>query len=152
MSVKVEHSVTAKCKPEHAWQKFERMEEWPWWNRVIGSGKWTSGKAWQSGSRFALELAYPKKFSLNCTVTDNAVPQGITWKADGGGMSGVMWFRFEPQGDGATVLRGDAEFSGWKTAIGAPGIQDAFRKVFTERLDALKTEAEKISRETYARS
>lgn len=151
MSVKLEHSVTAKCKPEHAWQKFQKLDEWSWWNRAVGASKWIDGQPWQPGSRFQLELAYPKKMTFKSVITESAAPQSIAWKGEGGGIAGTMRFRFEPA-EGGTVLKSEADFSGWKTMLGAGGIQDALRKSFEEWLSALKTEAEKIAREELARS
>ncbi len=152
MSVKVEHSVTAKCKPEHAWQKFEKAEEWPWWNRVIGQVKWVDGQVWKPGARFSLETAYPKRIAFQASVTDNSAPQAIAWSMDGGGLHGTMRFRFEPEDDGNTRLQAQCEFSGWKAALSGGSITQDFRKVCEEWLTALKTEAEKIAREEFARS
>lgn len=152
MSVKVEHSVTAKCKPEHAWQKFQKAEEWPWWNRVIGQAKWTDSQPWQKGARFSLEIAYPRRVAFKAAVTDNSAPQRISWSLDGGGLRGSMRFRFEPAGEGNTELKADCEFSGWKTALSGGSIEQDFRKAFDEWLNALKVEAEKIAREQFARS
>ena len=151
MSVRVQHSVTAKCKPEHAWQKFQKVDEWPWWNRVIGHAKW-EGEPWQQGSRLLLELAYPKRQTLKGTVTSNAAPQAVACKADGNGMSGTLRFAFTPAADGFTTLHAECDFSGWKTALSGGSLQQDFRKAFEEWLDALKTEAEKIAREEFARS
>ena len=152
MSVRVQHSVTAKCKPEHAWQKFQNVSEWPWWNRVIGQAKWLEGQPWQKGSRMVLELAYPKKNSLKATVTENATPQTVALSVEGSGMSGTMRFGFEPAGEGNTELKAECEFSGWKTALSGGSIEQDFRKVCDEWLGALKAEAEKIAREEFARS
>lgn len=151
MAVRVQHFVTAKCKPEHAWQKFQKTEEWPWWNRVIGQAKWTSGQPWQPGSVMLLDLAYPKKISLKTTVKENAAPQAVALTAEGSGMSGTIRFRFEAA-DGNSNLKGECEFSGWKTALSGGSIEQDFKKAFEEWLDALKTEAEKIAREEFARS
>ena len=98
MSIKLEHSVIAKCKPEHAWEKFQKLEEWPWWNRVIGQVKWVDGRPWQPGSRFLLELAYPKRMTFKPVVTENAEPQTVAWRGEGSGMASAMRFRFDPHG------------------------------------------------------
>ena len=152
MSVKVEHSVVAKCKPEHAWQKFSTMTEWPWWNRAVGSAKWTGGQPWQPGSRFHLEIAYPKTMAFQCVVTEAGTPRNMAWSAAGSGLSGKMQFGFEPQADGNTGLRAQAEFSGWKAAFGGGALRQAIEKAMQEWLEALKTEAEKIAREEFAKS
>lgn len=149
MSVTVEHSVTAKCKPEHAWQKFQKLEEWPWWNRVIGRATWIdTSSAWQPGSRFVLDLAYPKRISMKPVVSENNVPRTIAWKSEGDSVR----FDFDPQGEGETVLKASAEFSGFKTVFGGASLRNAMQQAFHEWLTALKSEAEKIAREEFARS
>lgn len=152
MSVKVEHSVTAKCRPEHVWQKFQKLEEWPWWNRVIGHTKWTDGQPWQPSAHFALEVAYPKRIAFKAAVTDNSAPQTIAWTVDGGGLRGTMRFRFDPLPDGSTLLKAEGEYSGWKTAFSRSTVQQDFHKAYEEWLNALKAEAEIIAREELARS
>ena len=152
MAVKVEHSVTAKCRPEHAWQKFQKTEEWPWWNRVIGQAKWTGRQRWQQGSRMLLELAYPKRIALKTTVKESSAAQTVALTAEGSGMSGTIRFRFDALTDGNSTLNAECEFSGWKTALSGGSLEQDFRKAFEEWLGALKTEAEKIAREELARS
>lgn len=151
MSVRVQHSVSAKCKPEHAWQKFEKAEEWPWWNRVVGQAKW-DGPPWQKGSRLLLELSYPKRNSLKASVSESSPPRAIVFQVHGSGMSGTMRFAFTATDSSATTLSVECDFSGWKTALSGGSIQQDFRKAFDEWLDALKAEAEKIAREQFARS
>lgn len=149
MALRIEHSVTAKCRPEHAWQKFEKLEEWPWWNRVIGQAKWVdSSPAWKPGSRFILEIAYPKRLSMKPAVTENNTPRAIAWNGDGNSMH----FRFEQQADGTTLLAAVAEFSGFKTLFGGSSLRDTMQIAINEWLTALKTEAELIAREELARS
>lgn len=149
MSVKIEHSVNAKCKPEHAWQKFQKLEEWPWWNRVIGQAKWVdSSSAWKPGSRFVLEIAYPKRLSMKPAITENSAPRAVAWNSEGNSMH----FRFEPQADGTTLLAVVAEFSGFKTVFGGGSLRDSMQQALHEWLSALKSEAEIIAREEFARS
>lgn len=148
MSVKVQHSVTAKCKPEHAWQKFQSVIEWPWWNRVIGQAKWTEGQPWQTGSRMLLEIAYPKRLTMKPVVSESSAPHAVALQGDGE----TMRFSFDPQQDGQTLMKAEAEFSGLKTMFGGGGLQKSMQQAFREWLDALKTEAEKIAREELARS
>lgn len=149
--MKVEHSVTAKCKPEHAWQKFQKVEEWPWWNRVIGQAKWTDGQPWQQGSRILLDLAYPKRYTLKGTVTKISTPNIVALKIEASGMSGSMCFNFA-SADSNTTLNATCELSGWKPALSGGSMEQDFRKAFDEWLGALKTEAEKSAREEFARS
>src|SRR5450759_3392446 len=102
MATRLEYSVTAKCKPEHVWQKFHKLEEWPWWNRVVGRAKWLSGKPWEKGSQFLMDLVYPRKISFRPTIIEAAPPNRIGWVGKTTGFTGEHWFSFEAQPDGTT--------------------------------------------------
>ena len=43
MSIHLEYSTTAKCRPEHIWTKFEALDQWAWWNKVISRARWIEG-------------------------------------------------------------------------------------------------------------
>ncbi len=152
MAIRLEYSVTAKCKPEHVWQKFQKLEEWPWWNRVVGQVRWLSGAPWQKGSRFHLQLWYPKKMKVDPVIVESAPPNRIAWVGRGIGIKGEHWFSFEPQPDGATLLKTWEDFSGWLTLFMGDGLKKAIVSMYKDWLDALKVEAEKIAREEHARS
>jgi hypothetical protein len=152
MAIRLEYAVTAKCRPEHVWQKFQKLEEWPWWNRVIGQVRWLSGAPWQKGSRFHLELVYPRKMKVNPVIVESAPPQRIAWVGKGIGARGEHWFSFEPQPDGTTLIKTWEDFSGWLVGLMGDGPKLAIVSMYKDWLEALKVEAEKIAREEHARS
>jgi hypothetical protein len=152
MALKFEYSVTAKCKPEHAWEKFSKIEEWPWWNRVIGQARWLQGQPWQKGSQFYMELVHPRKMTFKPVIIESAPPLKIAWLGKASGFSGEHWFTFEPQPDGSTLLTTWENMSGWKTALLTRVLKRSLHTIYQEWLDALKSEAEKIAREQFARS
>jgi len=122
MATRLEYSVTAKCKPEHVWQKFQKIDEWPWWNRVVGQAKWLSGSPWQKGSQFLMELVYPRKVS------------------------------FKAQPDGTTLIKTWEDISGFVASLFGGGMKQSLMTMHKDWLESLKTEAEKIAREEVARS
>jgi len=152
MAIRLEYSVTARCKPEHVWQKFQKLEEWPWWNRVIGQTRWLSGPPWQKGSRFHMQLVYPRKMKVRPVILESAPPQRIAWVGNSIGVRGEHWFCFEPQPDGTTLLKTWEDFSGWLIGLMGDGLQQAIVSMYQDWLQALKAEAEKIAREEHARS
>ena len=91
MSIRLEYSVIAKCKPEHAWQKFEKLEEWPWWNHVIGKTQWLSGGRWQEGGRFMFEMLRPRHMTFKPVILKSAVPTQIAWVGKSFGLTGEHW-------------------------------------------------------------
>ncbi len=152
MATRLEYAVTAKCKPEHVWQKFQKLEEWPWWNRVVGQARWISGQPWEKGSQFLMELVRPRKVSVRPVVLESAPPNKIAWVGKTAGFTGEHWFTFEAQPDGTTLIKTWEEMSGWATAFFGNGMKQALLNAHKDWLEALKTEAETIARQEYARS
>ncbi len=152
MAIRLEHSVTAKCRPEHVWQKFQKLEDWPWWNRVIGRSRWVSGAPWQKGSRFHMELVYPRRMKVDPVITEAAPPNRIAWVGKGVGVRGEHWFSFEAQPDGSTLIRTWENFFGFLTLFARDSLRQSIVAMYKDWLEALKTEAEKIAREEQARS
>jgi hypothetical protein len=152
MATRLEYSVTAKCKPEHVWQKFQKLEEWPWWNRVVGQARWISGPPWQKDSQFFMELVYPRKVSFKPIILESAPPNKIGWLGRAPGFTGEHWFTFETQNDGVTLIKTWEDISGWASTFLGHGMKQTLLAMHQSWLEALKTEAEKIAREEYAKS
>ena len=152
MAIKLGYSVTAKCRPEHVWQKFEKLEEWPWWNRVIGQARWLNGPPWRKGSEFLLETVYPRKMSEQPVILESAPPNKIAWTVRKMGASGEHWFSFEAQPDGTTLIKTWEDFSGLLTVLATESFKKSIVAMYKTWLEALKFEAEKIAREEVARS
>jgi hypothetical protein len=152
MPTRLEYSVTAKCKPEHVWQKFQKLEEWPWWNRVVGQAKWLGGKPWEKGSQFLMDLVYPRKVSFRPVILESAPPNKVGWVGKTTGFTGEHWFSFEPQADGSTLIKTWEDISGWATAFFGSGTKQSLLAMHRDWLESLKAEAEKIAREEYAKS
>ncbi len=151
MSIRLEYSTTAKCRPEHVWKKFQDIEQWAWWNKVIARAKWIEGQPWTKGSRFELEFIRPKSMKLKPVVVESAPPNRVAWVGKGSGLAGEHWFSFESQGD-TTIIKTWEDFSGFGTVFFGSGTKQAVVKMYQEWLEALKLEAERIAREEYARS
>lgn len=152
MAFTLEYSTVAKCRPEHVWQKFSRMEEWAWWNRVIGSARWVDGQQpWAKGSRFNMELVRPKTMKFQPVITESNPPTKICWVGKGSGVTGEHFFSFEAQPDGTTLLKTWENFSGFGTLFIGGGMKGRIVDMYKLWLDRLKEESEKIAREELAR-
>ncbi len=151
MAIRFEYSVAAKCKPEHVWKKFEKLEEWPWWNRAVNDTRWINGPPWQRGSQFNMQLVYPAKMKFKPVVLECSPPHTVGWVGNAAGLAGEHWFSFELQGDG-TLIKTWETLRGWKTVFIGAGRKKALLAMHRDWLEALRTEAEKIAREEYARS
>lgn len=152
MAINLEYSVIARCTPEQAWKKFQKLEQWPWWNRVIGESEWLEGEPWKKGSRFSMQVVRPWSFSLRPEIIESAPPNKIGWRGSGALMTGENWFHFEQNENGNSLLRVSAEFSGIGTMFWGDKIKNDIIEMFAEWLGALKLEAEKIAREELAKS
>ena len=78
MPIHLEYSLSAKCRPEHIWQKFENLDQWAWWNKVIARSKWLEGQPWQKGSRFLLGLAKPA-IEIPVEILECQAPAKVGW-------------------------------------------------------------------------
>jgi hypothetical protein len=152
MPVTLEYSITAKCTPEQAWKKFGALEQWAWWNRVVGKTQWLEGQPWAQGSRFLLQLVRPRSVTFRPVVIESAPPSRIGWRGTSLLVTGKHWFSFEPQPDGTTLLKTWEEFSGPATMFWGNKTKSDIIEMYADWLGALKAEAEKIAREELARS
>ncbi len=151
MAFTLEYSTVAKCRPEHVWQKFSKMEEWAWWNRVIGQARWLQGEPWQKGSRFLMELVRPKTMKFEPVITESNPPNKVCWRGNGSGLAGEHWFAFEQQPDGTTLMKTWENFSGFSAMFMGSGAKAKIVDAYKLWLDRLKEESEKIAREELAR-
>lgn len=151
MALHFEASVIARCKPEHVWQKFEQLQQWGWWNPIVGQCRWLDGSPWQKGSRFLMELVRPKRVTMKPVVLQATPPGKVGWVGSTLGFRGEHWFTFEAQGDGSTLLKTWEDSSGWATLFFGSGFKRKLQAMHQEWLENLKTEAEKVAREEFAR-
>lgn len=151
MAIKLEYSATAKCRPEHVWKVFEKLEQWAWWNPGIGRTKWTSGKPWEKGSQFLMELERPRRLRFHCEVLD-ASPAKVGWLGKGHMTTGEHWFSFQQQGDGTTLMKTWETLSGLGSTFIGKGLQQKTIELYKLWFERLAGEAEKIAREELARA
>ncbi len=152
MAITLEYSVVAKCTPEQVWKKFENIEQWPWWNRVIGKAQWLEGEPWRPGSRFVMETVRPWAMTLRPVILESAPPNKVDWRGSGTLMAGENRFTFDARPDGTCLLKITGEFSGAGTLFWSDKVRSEILQMFVDWLGALKTEAEKLAREEVARS
>ncbi|HXZ79133.1 MAG TPA: SRPBCC family protein [Terriglobales bacterium] len=152
MAIKLEYSTTAKCRPEHVWQRFAKLEEWAWWNPVVGKTAWLKGEPWKNDSQFLMEIVRPVKVTFKPVIIESAPPGRIAWVGSVPGFTGKHFFDFKAQPDGNTLLHTWEEDSGLLTFLWGEGRRKSLTDMHADWLNSLKAEAEKIAREEYARS
>lgn len=146
MAIRLEYSTPAKCRPEHVWQKFQKLEEWAWWNPVIGQARWLQGARWEKGGRFEFRLIKPRAMTFKPVILESAPPQRLGWVGTAFGFKGEHWFSFEEQPNGTTQLKTWENMSGFMTLLIGAGTRQKLVAMYREWLEALKAEAEKIAR------
>jgi hypothetical protein len=152
MAIRLEYSTSAKCSPQHVWQKFEKLEEWAWWNPVIGQARWLQGQRWQQGGRFLFQLMRPRLMTFKPVIIESAPPHRLAWVGTASGFKGEHWFSFEEQSDGSTMLKTWENMSGPLTLFFGKGTRNKIVGSYREWLEALKVEAEKVARAEQAAS
>ncbi|MGH9602761.1 MAG: SRPBCC family protein [Terriglobales bacterium] len=152
MAFTLEYSTVAKCKPEHVWKFFSNMEQWSWWNRVLGNCYWLNGQPWQKGSRFHMELLKPRNMKFEPEILECTPPHKVGWVGRKPGFVGEHWFSFEEQPDGTTVMKQWENFSGIGTLFFGDGSRKKIVDMYAAWFEALKFEAERLAREEKARS
>ncbi len=151
MSIRLEYAATAKCRPEHIWKVFQKLEQWAWWNPGVARSKWTSGEPWQKGSRFRMELERPRRMAFDCEVLEGSVNK-VAWVGKGNMVTGEHWFSFEGNGDGTTVMKTWETLSGFGSMFITKGIQQKTVETYKLWFERLAAEAEKLAREEVARA
>ncbi len=152
MAFTLEYSTAAKCKPEHIWKFFSEMEQWAWWNRVVGNCRWLDGQPWQKGSRFHMELLKPRNMTFQPVILECTPPHKVGWVGRKPGFVGEHWFSFEEQPDGTTLMKQWENLSGFLTMFFGDGIRKQTVAAYAAWFEALKFEAERVAREEKART
>ncbi len=152
MRIKLEYSAAAKCRPEHIWKVFAKLEQWAWWNPAIARAKWTSGQPWQAGSHFLMELERPRRLKFDCEVLEPMIPNRIGWRGRGHMLTGEHWFSFEAQGNGGTVMKTWETLSGLGSMFIGRGMRERTVDLYKLWFERLAVEAEKLAREELARA
>ncbi len=152
MAFTLEYSTVAKCRPEHIWKFFSNMEQWAWWNRVVGPCRWLNGQPWEKGSRFHLLLEKPRRMKVECAILACDPPGKVGWVGGGFGWKGERWFSFDAQPDGTTLMKQWENLSGFGTMLAGEGMKKQALAAYQAWFEALKFEAERLAREEKARS
>src|SRR5262249_3382001 len=113
MEVKLSYRTKAKCHAHDLWQAFRKLEEWRYQSDVFGDAGWVHGEPWAAGSRFFLELNFPKRIDLEVTVAKFEPRHGeIVLLSHGSGLAGQQWIRFRPLTENETMIETDEALVG----------------------------------------
>ncbi|HWR35967.1 MAG TPA: SRPBCC family protein [Clostridia bacterium] len=153
MSIKLQHSVVAQCKPEHVWRHFQDITRWPESvPKVIGNASWTEGEPWATGSKFQMKLLQPMPMYVKPEVKECDAPTAVHWLAPGSAVQSEQWFTFDMQPDETTTITARQEFSGPMTFMFGETIQKQIVEMYAQWMDSLKQQAEQTAREEAARA
>ena len=143
MEVKVDFSTVAQCHSSDLWEIFQDVQCWRRLSSVFGDAGWVHGKPWERGSRFCVELNYPKRIDLEVVVLKCHAPDETVLLCHGSGFAVELWLYFTPQGDAEqTLLRAEAAVVGG-SELTREQVAGPVRQLFESSFDGLKMEAEK---------
>lgn len=142
MEVRLDHQVKAKCHPQDIWEIFQHIEDWHKWSGIYGQAGWVFGKPWQQGSRFIVELLYPKKVDLEVVVLRCKSPHQIVLLSHGDGIAAEQWLSFMPASEHDSFIRSEQAFVG-PSRLDLPALREKLNKINERLFDGLKAEAEK---------
>src|SRR5947209_2025142 len=134
--IRLDDQNIAVCRPEHIWQKFAELPQWPAWLPMIARAEWKSGEPWAIGSRFAMSFKSPP-ITVECEVFESAPPKQIAWRGNLMGITAEHFFRFEPQPDGSTLMKQWEQFTGAATMFLSSGRQQQISAIHAEWFAAL---------------
>jgi Polyketide cyclase / dehydrase and lipid transport len=148
MSIKLEYSTTAQCKPESVWQAFTEVDRWPEWSDLFAKASWVEGDPWQLGSKLLLEVGQPAA-KVKATVSESAAPNRATWSGNVMGVTIEHRFEFLPEPEG-TLMQSKIELSGPATFFINGDMQKKGLEMFSNWFDSMKAQAEKLGAKSSA--
>jgi hypothetical protein len=142
MEVKCEYETIANCHPSDIWEIFKQIENWRSLTAVFGDAGWVHGDPWKQGSRFFMELNFPRRMDLEAVVLKCNAPHEVVILSHGNGLAVEQWIRFEPNRHDQTIITAD------QAIVGADlndevAIQATMHNFFASCFDGLKASAEK---------
>jgi hypothetical protein len=139
----LEYSTVANCKPEHIWQAFQHVEEWPNWSSVIANTHWIEGAPWAKGSKFQMQILQPIPVTFRPRIIECAAPGFVHWIGETTAINAEQWFSFETQPDGTTLMKTWQEFTGPASFMFGESVRTAITNIYVDLFRSLKEAAEK---------
>ena len=114
MSLKIEYSITARCRPEKLWQVFTQLERWPHFDpEMLSEARWLSGEPWTPDARFVLGLRKPVPIQLTTVVIAVEAAARLQLRGEGSGVTAEQQYELHwDEAAAMTELRTMQEFSG----------------------------------------
>ncbi|MBI2682604.1 MAG: hypothetical protein HYX26_05210 [Acidobacteriales bacterium] len=143
MEVKVEYSTVALCHVSDLWEVFQDIQNWRRLSSVFGDAGWVHGKPWERGSRFCVELNYPKHIDLEVVVLKCHAPHEVVLLCHGSGFASEQWLFFTPRDvEDETQIRTESAVVGGTDYL-REQVAGPVRQLLESWFDGLKMEAEK---------
>ena len=139
----LEYATVVNCKPEHIWEAFCNVEEWPRWSSVIANTQWIEGEPWKAGSKFQMQILQPIPVTFRPEVIECRAPDYVHWIGKTTAITAEQWFSFEEQPDATTLMKTWQEFSGPASFMFGEGVKTAITNIYVDLFRSLKEEAEK---------
>ena len=141
MEWSLKYQTLAKCHPEDLWHIFSELERWQEWSDVFGCAGWIHGEPWKPGSRFFVELLYPKRLDLEVMVVKCDPPYEVVLLPHGQGYAAQQWIHFARDPYGDAMVRSEEHFVG-SERFKDPLVQQQLYQMFDRWFKPLARQAE----------
>jgi len=141
MEVRMKYQTLAKCHPEDIWHVFSQLEQWHTWTDIFGNAGWVQGQPWQPGSRFFLELLYPRELDLEVMVVKCHPPNEVVLLPHGSGYAAQQWIQFAKNGFNGSIIRTEEHFVG-SERFKEPEVQQQLMQMFERWFKPLAAQCE----------
>ena len=145
MSMHLEYSILANCKPAHIWQAFQHVEQWPSWSSVITNTQCTEGEPWATGSKFQMQILQPIPMMFRPVIVECAPPTFVHWSGKSPAVNTEQWFTFDEQPGGSTLMKTSQEFTGPASFMFGESVREAITNIYVDLFRSLKEAAEKLA-------
>lgn len=115
---RVEYSVHTQAPPELCWQVYVDWQRWPLFHPSYGKMQWTTGRAWERGSRLSIEIVHPVRLLVEHVITAFVPGERIAWIDHSGFITIEQWVFFRKDADGGTRVETWADLVGPATVKG----------------------------------
>lgn len=143
--MRLEYSTVANCQPDHIWQAFQHVEEWPKWSSVIANTQWIEGEPWAKDSKFQMQILQPIPVTFRPRILEVSPPGYVHWIGETTAVNAEQWFSFEAQPDGTTLMKTWQEFTGPMSFMFGESVRTTITNIYVDLFRSLKEAAEKLA-------
>jgi hypothetical protein len=138
---RIEHSVVIQCGPEKAFRLYTDYASWRH-QGIFGDLRWVSGQPWQEGSRMAVEVTQPFKFTVTEVVVRHTPNEHVGFISHSMGVTIEHNVYFSSAPPGGTEIRVEIDVAGPIAFIFGFAVEPTLESITKSQFAALKQRCE----------